>query len=438
MQQFELDVCGVGTYGCEAILCPIGTFNYGGRRRYTNDACAPCEDVETKYLGRSNCIGDRDRGVDNASTSSSSSEVEGIDVDTNAAAGTANGGAATTPSSELFILELLYDQTGGSDSWKSNNGWKTEASVCSWYGINCDENGSIASIQLGSNGLKGSLPTEIFSLPNLVHLKVYGNDIDVEFTDIGNAQNLQTLGLDDTGLKSLDGIGKVRSLVDLNVGNNKLKGDIPKELSKLVNLQNLDISNNEFSGPLPIWMKNLASLNRFTASHNDLSGSILDFATMSKLTYLDLSFNQFEGSVPSTLLATSSTDDKILVDLSHNGINGVVPAELSRLSRLSIQLQENEISGIDQKLCDTDGLNDFDALSFGCDGILCPAGSWNNLGRQSNEDTPCKPCKDAKFMGATNCADSSSGDSPIVQTRIIIISTAVTLIFALTTTFFFC
>mmetsp|Transcript_114 Transcript_114/g.104 ORF Transcript_114/g.104 Transcript_114/m.104 type:complete len:282 (-) Transcript_114:218-1063(-) len=263
--------------------------------------------------------------------------------------------------------------------------------------------------------MKGSMPTEIFSLPNLVHLKMYGNDLDVDFAGIENARNLQTLGLDDTGLKSLDGIGKARSLIELNVGYNKLNDDLPEELSKLMNLQMLDISHNNFSGPLPFWMKNLASLNSFAASHNKLSGSILDFASLSKLIYLDLSYNQFKGTVPPTLLASSPPDDKVVVDLSHNKIEGVVPADLSRLSRLSIQLQENEISGIDPDLCQTDGLNDFDALSFGCNGILCSVGTWNNLGRQSNENVPCEPCKKAKFMGTTTCGGSS--DSAIVRSK---------------------
>jgi len=399
---------GVGSYGCDAILCPAGTSNYGGRRQYTNDGCTACDDNDktkkttgTYYLGQNSCS--VDQGI-NVVTSSSSAAAAVDTTDTLASS-----------SSERFILELLYDQTSGSESWKSSNDWKTEKSICSWYGINCDENGSVASIQLGSNGMKGSMPTEIFSLPNLVHLKMYGNDLDVDFAGIENARNLQTLGLDDTGLKSLDGIGKARSLIELNVGYNKLNDDLPEELSKLMNLKMLDISHNNFSGPLPFWMKNLASLNSFAASHNKLSGSILDFASLSKLIYLDLSYNQFKGTVPPTLLASSPPDDKVVVDLSHNKIEGVVPADLSRLSRLSIQLQENEISGIDPDLCQTDGLNDFDALSFGCNGILCSVGTWNNLGRQSNENVPCEPCKKAKFMGTTTCGGSS--DSAIVRSK---------------------
>ena len=405
---------GVGSYGCDAILCPVGTSNYGGRRQFTNDGCTPCNDRKetssgASYLGQSSCSADPSSF--SSSTSSSSSIAD--------ATATIDATATANTAAERSILELLYDQTGGSKSWKSSKEWKTETSVCTWYGINCDENGSVASIQLGSNGLRGSMPTEIFSLPNLVHLKMYGNDLDVDFTGIENARNLQTLGLDDTGLTSLDGIGKARSLIELNVRYNKLNGDLPEELSKLVNLLTLDISHNKFSGPLPFWMKNLASLTSFTASNNNLSGSVLDFASLSKLSYLDLSYNQFEGTVPPTLLASSPPDDKVVVNLSHNKIEGVVPADLSRLYRLSIQLQENEISGIDEDLCKTDGVNDFDALSFGCNGILCPVGTWNSLGRQSNEDVPCEPCKKAKFMGTTNCGGSS--DSAISKKPTVIL-----------------
>jgi len=424
----------VKAYGCDAILCPAGTSNYGGRRQYTNDVCTACgeNDDGTKYLGQNTCS-NLGRGVDLVSTTSTASSGE--DSFTGTAGNTAASSSTiteveTASSSESFILELLYDQTSGK-SWKASNSWKTETSVCEWYGISCDENGSVASIQLGSNGLKGALPTEIFALPNLVHLKMHGNVLDVDFTGIDNARNLQTLGLDDTGLKSLEGIGKARSLIALNVGYNNLKTDLPEELSKLMNLQTLDISNNKFSGSLPIWIKNIASLNHFAASHNNLSGSILDFASLSKLMYLDLSYNQFEGTVPPALLASSSSNEKIVVDLSHNKITGVVPADLSRLSRLYIQLQENEITGIDESLCTTDGLNDFDVLSFGCDGILCPVGTWNNLGRQSNEDAPCGPCKTAKFMGTTNCGGASSAaseNSSVVRAKLAI--TLLTLSFA--------
>jgi len=391
---------GVGAYGCEAILCPPGTFNHGGRRQYTDDVCSPCEEKEKdessqpSYLGQSTC------GLSGNSV--------GAVVSSEGTEGSGNT-AAESQSMERSVLEVIFDQTGGpKESWKSSDGWKTDTSFCTWYGIDCDENGSVASIQLGSNGLKGSIPGVIWTLPNLVHLKIYGNDVSIEFLGIEQARNLKTLGLDDTGLRNLDGIGKARSVTKLNISFNNLAGNLPEELSRLVNLETLDVSHNKFTGELPFWLRNFVSLTSLTASHNSLSGRVADFATLKKLAYVDLSNNQFGGVIPPTLLAGAVPENKVVVDLSDNKIEGSLPPDLGRLARLSIQLQENKISGIAPNLCNIDGWNDFGAMSFGCDGILCPAGTWNSLGRQSNEDVPCEPCSKATYMGSTTCGSATT------------------------------
>jgi Leucine-rich repeat (LRR) protein len=396
---------GVGAYGCEAILCPQGTYNHGGRRKYMDDGCLPCENNESgslSYLGQISC----GFGLDDPALSG----VDPLSPEASAEASAAT--AAASQSMERAVLESLFVSTGGpDDQWKSSNGWKDSDNFCTWYGIDCDENGSVASIQLGSNGLKGSLPASIWTLPNLVHLKIYGNQIDVDFGGIEIARNLQTLGLDDTGLKSLDGISKARSVTKLNVAYNNLAGNLSEELSKLVNLESLDISHNKIIGVLPFWLRNFVSLTSFSASHNNLEGQVPDFATLLGLVYLDLSHNKLGGILPTTLLAGSMPGIKIVVDLSHNQIEGIVPGELGRSTRLSIELQENKITGIDGSLCNVGGWNDFGVMSFGCDGILCPTGTWNSLGRQSSEGVPCATCKKggaAKYMGATTCGSSTT------------------------------
>jgi Leucine-rich repeat (LRR) protein len=393
---------GVGAYGCEAILCPQGTYNHGGRRKYTDDGCIPCDTKESGYLGQNNCglFGSNDPAMG------------GVELSAEASAELSAATAAASQSMERAVLESLFESTGGPDGqWKSSNGWKDSDNFCTWYGIDCDENGSVASIQLGSNGLKGSLPASIWTLPNLVHLKIYGNQIDVDFGGIEIARNLQTLGLDDTGLKSLDGISKARSVTKLNVSYNNLAGNLSEELSKLVNLESLDISHNKITGVLPFWLRRFVSLTSFTASHNSLEGEVPDFATLLDLVYLDLSNNNLSGILPTTLLAGSTPGVKIVVDLSHNQIEGIVPGELGRSTRLSIELQENKITGVDGSLCNVGGWNDFGVMTFGCNGILCPVGTWNSLGRQSNEDVPCDKCKKgnaAKYMGATTCGSSTT------------------------------
>jgi len=309
--------------------------------------------------------------------------------------------------SERDILELLHDTCGGT-GWHAHDNWMSERSVCDWYGIGCDESGSVTSVQLGGNQLTGSFPTAIYLLPNLSHLKVYSNQVYFSFEGIENAKNLKTLGLDNTGLTSLRGIGRARSLEELNVAFNKLSGPLPEEFSRLVNLRVLDVSRNSLIGYLPYWLRSLVSLTSFSVSHNKFSGPIYDFRSLSELVYVDLSHNQFSGPVPGTLFQQASRDQKLVADLSSNSLTGLLPGELSGLPRLSLLVQDNQIMGIDAQLCKIEGWNDGAVKMYGCDAILCPAGTWNPLGRQTSEDSACVDCGKSKFMGATRCGRSSS------------------------------
>lgn len=377
----------VGQYGCDAILCPAGTM--GGRRQYMDSVCEPCDHTKTpaivSYLGQGVCSKDENLIM-----------------------------------SERDILELLFDQCGGT-GWHASSSWMTETSICDWYGIGCDENGSVTSIQLGGNQLVGSVPTEIYQLPNLMHLKLYSNTLIVSFEGIENAKKLKTLGLDNTGLTSLKGIGRARSLHELNVAFNQISGAIPEEISRLINLRNLDISRNKLSGFLPYWLRSLVSLTTFSASHNKFSGPVYDFASLNDLIYLDLSFNKLTGSIPTTLFTNTATEEKLVADFSSNLLVGTLPAELARHPRLSLQVQDNQITGVNSELCQVEGWNDFAVKNYGCDAILCPVGTWNHLGRQSSDDSPCTSCRKAKFMGTTRCEGSSAASTTGVTLAICII-----------------
>eukprot|EP00934_Nitzschia_sp_Nitz4_P002906 Nitzschia sp. Nitz4//scaffold6_size259037//65754//69050//NITZ4_001056-RA/size259037-processed-gene-0.63-mRNA-1//-1//CDS//3329556839//2896//frame0 len=363
----------VAEYGCDAILCPAGTT--GSRRQYLGEnTCLTCEEsgLSAAYMGQSVC--------------------------------------GTDPTANLTTrdtLELLFDSCGGSN-WASQDYWKTDTSICDWYGISCDESGSVTAIQLGGNQLTGTFPTAIYKLPTLRSLKLYSNKIHFSFDGAENAENLQTLVLDDVGLKSLVGVGSIRTLTELNVASNNLGGTIPEEISRLVSLKTVDISGNDFSGVLPSALKNMASLTTFKAANNKLSGPIYSFASNANMLYLDVSNNKLTGTIPSELLASATDSEKVVLDISSNRLSGTMPGDLTHLHKLAIQAGGNHFTAIDDALCENLAWNDYDVERYGCDGILCPAGTWNSRGRQSSDESPCVDCNKAKYMGATACSSGAS------------------------------
>jgi Leucine-rich repeat (LRR) protein len=364
----------VSEYECDAILCPAGSSSGSrGRQVFGNAPCQKCSDGEGQWLGQTQC---------------------GLDEEI---------------LTEQFIMERLYEQMGGV-GWHVQTNWMSNAPVCSWHGITCDESNSITGVSLGANQLIGNFPTEVYQLPKLAKLTLFNNDINFSFEGIGRAENLHTLVLDSTGLKSLDGISEARGLKELDARFNKLSGRMPQGLSGLVNLESLVLSDNELTGDIPYWISMLPQLRTLKAANNRFTGTLYDFADMKNLVYVDLSNNMLEGPVPPTLLEQTPNSEKIVVELSNNRLSGTLPRELSRFSELSIHLADNKISGIDEELCSIGGWNDIDVREFGCLGILCPAGFANSAGRQTSLSNPCVKCDAAKYMGSTACnAEASSG-----------------------------
>jgi Leucine-rich repeat (LRR) protein len=379
-------------YECDAILCPFDTS--GGRQVFQNGGCQKCQDSSSGLIGQNQCAGEQDESQ-----------------------------------TERALLTRLYSQCGGV-GWHNRKNWDTDASHCTWYGITCDDSGSVKDIALGANQLIGFFPTEIYRLPKLEKLSVYSNSVGVYFDGIENAVNLRSLVLDDTNLGSLEGLGKARNLEDFTARFNGLSGRIPEDIKGLVSLDSLTLSDNSFTGEIPFWISELPSLTTFLAANNKLTGPVYDFADMTLLSFLDLSGNELHGKVPPTLLQSSNPDEKIVVDLSSNSLTGTLPGELRRFKSLSIHLHDNQITDIDDELCELLGWNDFDVQDFGCDGILCPVGYANTAGRQTSAGHPCVECRAAEFMGSTACegngvdasvrAGGSSANRPAISLTAIV------------------
>ena len=102
--------------------------------------------------------------------------------------------------------------------------------------------------------------------------------------------------------RNLDGtipaaLGKLSSLVVLNLHSNMLSGAIP-DLSSLTSLEELYLANNELSGGIPESLGNMASVRQLWLWGNQLSGTIPDLSGMTGLETLKLADNMLDGGVP--------------------------------------------------------------------------------------------------------------------------------------------
>ena len=88
----------------------------------------------------------------------------------------------------------------------------------------------------------------------------------------------------------------VRS-IDLSA--NKLSGEIPVQLFKLIKLQSLNLSYNYLRGEIPKQIGEMKDLESLDFSHNCLHGNIPPSRSgLSFLSDLNMSYNNFSGQIP--------------------------------------------------------------------------------------------------------------------------------------------
>eukprot|EP00545_Synedropsis_sp_CCMP1620_P002938 CAMPEP_0119010574 /NCGR_PEP_ID=MMETSP1176-20130426/5107_1 /TAXON_ID=265551 /ORGANISM="Synedropsis recta cf, Strain CCMP1620" /LENGTH=517 /DNA_ID=CAMNT_0006963259 /DNA_START=96 /DNA_END=1649 /DNA_ORIENTATION=- len=374
---------------------------------------------------------------------------------------------------ERETLTRFFETCNG-DSWIRSSNWLDEdTSVCTWYGVTCDDDDNLVQLELRNNDLECGIPEEVFYLPSLEVFDVTGNNkVSVDFTDLDPSlvADLKQLYFADTLVESLKGIEILSDLKALGAGGTALTGDFPSQLFVLTELTTLDLTDNFLSGTLPEAIQTLVNLNFLFLSHNLLTGTLsnsigaltdlsqllisfndltgtlpveltqldrltflalndqtmeegdgfkgpmLDFAGAPNLLRVDVANNGLTGAVPSNLLQSVDPGISLInVDMSGNDFTGVIPAALSRFSALRLYLSGNSIQGIDSNLCSQDGWFFGDVGEFGCDGILCPPGSFNVFGRQISVGFPCERCTQSNFFGATKCAPSQDTDQGFGQ-----------------------
>ncbi|CAL9174678.1 unnamed protein product [Musa hybrid cultivar] len=154
---------------------------------------------------------------------------------------------------------------------------------------------SLQVLDLSSNKFFGSLPSSLGNFNAMVEVQ---NDTRPLLQ--GNYTYIESSLLTTKG--SMVDYTTILSLVtSIDLSNNHLSGEIPKELTKLLGLRFLNLSNNLLTGRIPEKMGDMKQLESVDLSVNDLTGEIpSSFSAMSFLARLNLSYNNLSGKIPTS------------------------------------------------------------------------------------------------------------------------------------------
>lgn len=229
---------------------------------------------------------------------------------------------------------------------------------------------SLVELDLNDNLLNGSIPSSFSNMSALRDLSLSQNSISGTIpSNIGSLTNLTTLSLFSMNLSGSipASIQNLSALKHLDLGSNLISGTLPGDIGRLSALNTLSINTNQLSGSLPESIYRLRSMsiilyeNRLTGSisesislmsktlvnlklsDNLFSGTIPRAVwNLSSLYQLDISFNQFEG----TLLASTSNTKLRIFFAQSNRLSGLFPTTLMTLPRIEeVHLSSNFLSG---------------------------------------------------------------------------------------------
>ncbi|GLJ42025.1 hypothetical protein SUGI_0870150 [Cryptomeria japonica] len=251
----------------------------------------------------------------------------------------------------------------------------------------------LVSLELSYNKLTGVIPPSLDSLSSLVSLHLYANELNGTIpSTISNLVHLRSLWLDSNslrGLISLSVFDNLTRLNDLYLSANHLTVNIdstwiprfklsylalgscnldriPSFLVTQYDLEYLDLSSNSIPTNIPSWIWNLPSLYDLNLSCNQLTGSLSSRLTLPKYfdsldlhnnslqgalllrnaraALLDLSMNQFNGSIPTDIGAY--LQNTRFLSLSRNNLSGAIPGSICTSYLEVLDLSNNTLSSV--------------------------------------------------------------------------------------------
>uniref|UniRef100_A0A6N2LRE6 Protein kinase domain-containing protein n=1 Tax=Salix viminalis TaxID=40686 RepID=A0A6N2LRE6_SALVM len=144
---------------------------------------------------------------------------------------------------------IVSDPYGALKSWKMDLG---VINPCSWFGVECSDDGKVVVLNLKDLCLEGTLAPEI---TNLVHIK--------------------SIILRNNSFSGIipEGIGELKEVEVLDFGYNNFSESLPPDLGSNLSLAILLLDNNEQLRSLSSEIQHLVTLSEFQVDENELSNA---------------------------------------------------------------------------------------------------------------------------------------------------------------------
>ncbi|PPD67331.1 hypothetical protein GOBAR_DD35793 [Gossypium barbadense] len=205
------------------------------------------------------------------------------------------------------------------------------------------------------NALEGMLPHCFSNLTSLRELYISGNhfQIPLSFAPFANLSNLKVLLGDENKMvmqpSFYTSVPKFQlKIISLSkcITSQQLNLELPTFLYYQYDLRYVELSLNNFSGTVPTWLlENNTKLEDLILMGNSFTGLLsLPSAHNSNVSLIDISQNKLQGQIPTNVC--SSFPHLSLLFLSKNAFEGDIPPCLSGMKDLSIlDLSNNQLSG---------------------------------------------------------------------------------------------